>query len=240
VIVFILALSSMLAADTDHLAPPPGVLTDYEPDAYQTTLARALLTARNRDVQMVTVPSRGPEEAVYIRRERTGRDAQTQSGPIVVSVRTRKSLWAQAHEILGANGKSGSYRITPESLGRALDQVKPEVDLVEAPIAEETVVLLERLWNVALAQARYSDGPGAGLDGTTYTFADWTRGLGYRGGQVWSPAAGTRLAGLVTLGQDLARYARSAPAARAKLDQQLRAGVAQLLSRFPPVSPGSR
>lgn len=220
----------VLSAAPDHLVPQPAVLGEYDVDEYQVALAQAFLPDRYRDVQMLVVPSFQPEQSVYVRRPVLRGRAPAGVSPVVVSIRARKSLWAERSRIVA--GGRRNFTATAEDQRRAMAQVRPDLDVAEAPLAEATVVVLEELWTAALRQVRYPEQPRLGLDGVTYHFADWTRGFGYRAGTVWLPATTSRLAGLVEVGEALAAYARTAPQDRPAAEQKLLEKSKALTARF--------
>jgi hypothetical protein len=213
-------------ARADHLVPKAGAL--FEDDDYERAVRRVLLVDRSREIQMVTLPSGGPEEAVYVLRPRDG-------APVVVALRARRQIHAEAQRpFIEEARRIGRASQSAEARAASLAAVKVEVERVEAPIGEETVKQLDELWNAALLQVRYPTERSSGLDGTRYHFADWTMGSGTRAGTTWSPPPGSLMRGLVGVGEALAALARAPAGDRPAGERALQALVQRLLPRLAP------
>lgn len=95
--------------------------------------------------------------------------------------------------------------------------------------------LAERLrqqWRTMLARTCYSDDPIQHLDGVSYLFLQYLRGVGHRGGKASNPATGTRAAGMAEVGLALIAYVQAKPddeaAALARLGEAMDALDAML------------
>lgn len=72
----------------------------------------------------------------------------------------------------------------------------------ERQISYELAVAIHRTWARMLLLTRYPAGVSRGLDGTTYRFSTFVRGMGVLEGEAWSPSEGLP-AEMVALGEAL-------------------------------------
>lgn len=155
------------------------------------------------------LPSRRPEEAVYVR--------DKWDGSYVVASRLESSLW-------GMRQMATLGRVD----GGSLDVQHPAVEVAKAPIEKPLTALLTQLWRAALLSTRHPAKQPIRLDGESFHF-----GTNLMSGQTWSPTPGSRLAGLVDVGLKLASYARVLPEQRASLAELLHSDIGALFESFP-------
>jgi hypothetical protein len=228
---FVLMMVGQLATVTaeDHLRPSEGVLTVREAPAYELALARAFFPSdENRYAQFVAVPSGAPERAVYIR--------ETDSGGFeVVSIQLEANLWGEMMAILLPPGKPQSP-INGQTISAALAKVAAKPERRTARLDATTARALSDTWNAAIDQVRYGK-KGPTNDGISYYFADGT--AQFRAGWIWTPAANTRMAALVSLGEMLFSYGWD-EAGRDKVKPKLLAGASRLKAKLRVVAGRSR
>jgi len=169
--------------------------------------------SRTAYVQMITVPAFGGEELVFVDAE----DEPKHPNPYtVVHVRI---------------ATEGGLRAVREG-----DKVGTVVK--RAPLSRETFLVLNRVWLCAAAHARYEssvrtkrDGSQyAVLDGTTYHFATFQRGVGWPAAIASSPGKGTPGWKLAHVGKLLAELADSSPEKQPELERQLASSARTLFT----------
>lgn len=226
----LLAASPARAGDDGCLAAPRKSAND-EHTAYRVALDRSLVgTFRPGPLSVLVMPSFEPELRVYVTQafpvEQRGRPDPELEKPQVVLVRARRSIW---HRL------STQLQNTPEQRLPELfawpGLAASEVETASAPISLATVERLEQAWWAALRDLCPQD-PGhlePMLDGTWIEFSTpiWA-------GLARPPGAGTRLAALVALGEELAAFARADAKARPALEAKLLASAIALAARFEP------
>ncbi len=217
------------AAEQDHLVVEAGPFAGSGTEEYHAALARILITDPYRGVQMVVVPSFMTEYAVYI----AERPDRGEGEGRVVLARMKKPLWAEMMRRIEARATGRSWSVGAEAQRAALAEIVPEIERFSAPISGRAEERLHAVWRAALLGARL---PGSrtvmGLDGVTYHFADFERGVGYRSGSAWSPGVQTRIGALVDLGNRLAAYAAADGTRRSELEADLMQRADALLARF--------
>jgi len=87
------------------------------------------------------------------------------------------------------------------------EDVPRQVDTLETEIPKEMAAVLYTLWANAILDARYSR-QSPGLDGTTYEFSTFLRGIGYPSARTWSPEEDLPPKWLASAGEDVLAYAR--------------------------------
>lgn len=213
---------------SQHLEPERGPFSDDLGIDYEVAAGRLLLTDSRRECQLVLLPSFAAEEAVYITRASDG-TAQ------VVTARVKGQLWGELQSWLRKQSKGREVVESSASWRRALDALKIDVDRATAPISPAVADELRLTWHAALMDTRHADVERLGLDGTTYSFAQWERGFGYRSGRTWSPKS-SHLTGHIALGNALIALARSDVRDRPRREKELAAearDVRALLNREP-------
>jgi hypothetical protein len=82
-------------------------------------------------------------------------------------------------------------------------------------VSLELAAAVATLFNTAIAQTKYPEPEMAQYsDGTTFVFSSFRRGIGLQGGQTWSPRAGTHMASLVAIVDQLQQLALAPEAER--------------------------
>ncbi|MCX6952668.1 MAG: hypothetical protein NTV51_10965 [Verrucomicrobia bacterium] len=87
-----------------------------------------------------------------------------------------------------------------------IETKEPLSRVVEIPPALAAVIY--EVWANALLEVRYDRASNIGLDGTTYYFSTWVRGLGTLDGMIWMPGGDLPPAWMVEAGEYLAKFAR--------------------------------
>jgi hypothetical protein len=161
----------------DHLRPMKGYFTSSSP-AYYAKVQQTLYAGFSSQplLGVVILPSFSPEYLLCIEHKGdqyflTYRVCQT-------------NIWYANHFAYAKPPKSKPVAVTTKS-------VEVNRPLVEA---------LRQVFGQAIAQTKYPEPAyGYGSDGTTYTFVAFIEGVGFAGGETWSPRAGTNMSALVDL-----------------------------------------
>jgi len=104
---------------------------------------------------------------------------------------------------------------------------KVKVTRVDREISLEFAVAIQRAWGKMLQHTKYPAKASMGLDGVTYQFSVWVRGLGYINGETWTPDGGLP-AKIASLGNDLAGFASTKGAKEHPLIEKLKAFEAKI------------
>jgi hypothetical protein len=101
------------------------------------------------------------------------------------------------------------YILSSWRLERAKKESQPptRAATIRVELPQEIAAVAYTLWANAILEARYSRG-GVGLDGTTYHFSTWLRGLGWPGATAWSPTKDLPPRWMVEAGEAVLAYAR--------------------------------
>lgn len=103
------------------------------------------------------------------------------------------------------DAKTNTYRIYCLWFERS--KKEPATRIIE--ISEPLARTIYEIWTNALLEVRYSRRMTLGLDGTTYLFSTWIRGLGTLNGSIWSPDDDLPPLWMVKAGDYLAEYVRN-------------------------------
>lgn len=226
--VLLIAGLASVPPDVDHLVPDESLFATYGELGYYVEVSRHLVPGIHRDIQMVCLPSFERESAVYVERPNPWRP----EGPFVVLAVAQRQIWDAYWVSVPQRPGSNRLERVPATT------VEVHVDRMKAPIDEDTVTLLAKLWDAALYEVRFPrlDPRKAriGLDGETCHFANSVTGYGYLAGQTWSPREGSRLAALIAVGRKLADYVRAPTDKRAVALDEVRKSARETLARFAP------
>lgn len=92
---------------------------------------------------------------------------------------------------------------------------RPTVETRKVAVSIELAAAVATLFNAAIAQTKYPEPETVQhSDGTTFVFSSFRRGIGLQGGQTWSPEAGTQMARLVAVVDQLQKLALATEAER--------------------------
>lgn len=176
-----------------HLTP-----VDYPPDEYDRRIAEYLFLTDGQFGRFIVRPSFGAESCVSVHAKISEVAKQKHGGGRAVSDTEKK------------------YFITvtqaSESLWYSMDRKKRKaanevyVTRIDREISLELTMAIQRVWGQMLQHTRYPAKASQGLDGITYQFSVWVRGLGDLHGQTWSPEEGL-LAEFSSLGNALKAFA---------------------------------
>lgn len=217
----ILVVSGLHGICGDHLEPEAGVFSGRALESYHETIERLLLPDRERKIQLVTLASFKKEEAVYV--------IGYETSPKIRCLSPKKKIWDEIREVVSDGGKKKAYSMTDEAARNAGKKLSSGVNDQVGAISKETLKALENVWEAALLQVKYDEKKTFGLDGTTYHFLNWSRGNGFKEGQIWSPK-GKNMMALVKLGSDMCRFTEATEKNRAELEGKLQKDANSLLS----------
>lgn len=220
-------LALVLPAAADVLRPETGVFAGPEaPTPYELRLRRELLGGGfSRMCQMLSIPSREPERAVYMLRTDDG-------SFVVLSRRFKASLWMAMQKKMAAGpGKGRSYAIGPEQQAAALRRVRAAVHTQAAILDPEAGNFVAEGCKQALLRVAPSAEASPGPDGTTHHASHWDAGT-ILSGKTWSPEEGSLAADFVAMEEGLRAFAESELAQRAAAKAELLARVRHLRERL--------
>ncbi|MGC4119034.1 MAG: hypothetical protein QM765_31600 [Myxococcales bacterium] len=202
----------------DHLEPEEGFFgaPDFLLD-YYSAVRRVLLPEQRRLLlQMVVLPSRHPEQSVYVLGgRRRPRDLTVVAGQVTTQI------WGSASKHLFEPAKEGG--------GETFETISPEVKWARAPLGDDAFEHLMAAWMAALATARPRKA--LILDGVNFHFAS-----GVQAARARSPRPGSACAELVALGGKLIDLAKLENVTqRAEKEAAVAADADQLVARFQQV-----
>ncbi len=152
-----------LGAQATHLEP-----IDYPPDAYDERVARALFVTDAKIGRIVIRPSFDPELCISIHSS----DSSTSETPeyFITLTAAEESLYYTMEE------NNDEHETTLVHIVRE-----------DRQISLQLATAIQRVLGKLLHNTRYPSEATMGLDGVTYQFSTWVRGLGTLFGQTWSP-----------------------------------------------------
>jgi hypothetical protein len=110
---------------------------------------------------------------------------------------------------------------------------QPTVETRKVAVSLELAAAVATLFNTAIAQTKYPEPEMAQYsDGTTFVFSSFRHGIGLQGGQTWSPRAGTHMASLVAIVDQLQQLALAPEAERQLLAAALIAHATTLANQL--------
>ena len=185
----------------EDLEPVPSALTYHTPE-YHQSLRQVLFgkAPRRSDVQFLILPSFEPETLVSIYDVDNGFEVQI--------VRAEKQIWNEgnsrnvAGEIVGDGGVRIQI-VTPDQQ-RSWDEEKAgEVPckVMKKALPASVYVRLKALWKSMLLRTQHQRNDRQVIDGVSYVFVSYERGIGWRSGRAHSPAEGTRPFMLAEIGK---------------------------------------
>lgn len=217
----------MMSID-DCLEPETGVLAPGSSLAYQLAVRRILLPDSARLLQVVSLPSFGPERALYVCAGSSPHRRVAPSPPTIVTGRPVIQIWeAGMRRAMEAPVERGP-RVARPPTDADFGDLAPEVDWARAPLRGDVLVRLRALWDAVLSTVRVRDTNPVALDGVTHHFA-----TPLRGGLVRNPVVGSVGAALVDLADSLEALARTSEAsARVEREDALAKTADQVLARI--------
>ena len=106
--------------------------------------------------------------------------------------------------------REGKYFLRSENLARSQKGKSPfDARLIELEIPSEIAGVVYEIWANALLEVRYTRIGHLGLDGTTYLFSTYLRGVGFLNGSAWSPEDDLPPKWMVEAGDLIMEYSRS-------------------------------
>jgi len=151
---------------------------------------------------------------------------------LVVSLPSFQPEWAVVvAEPDGATALVEFREAKPQIWGNE-DPAKQATRSASVHISRETARVLREVWTEMLLATRHKREPVLGFDGVSWHFATWTRGIGARSGQIWSPPGKSFGGRLVALAESLRELATGASANRVAEEEQMRSAAAALLAEL--------
>jgi hypothetical protein len=199
----------------NHLTP-----LDYPPDDYDLRIAEHLFLTDGEFGRFVAMPSFGIESCVSVH--------------AAISDEAKKKYGGES----GVPDDEKKYHVTvtrpSESLwysrprGNQKEKAKKvKVTRVDREISLELAVAIQRAWGRMLQHTKYPARDGMGLDGATFQFSVWVRGLGDLHGETWTPDKGLP-AEIVSLGAELEEFGADKEMKEKPLIEKLRAFEAKV------------
>jgi hypothetical protein len=119
--------------------------------------------------------------------------------------------------------KDRRYLLSSWRLDKSNRKAKPgRVDSLEIEVPEAVAAAIYTIWANAILNARYAR-QGVGLDGTSYTFSTFLRGVGWLNAITWSPSEEMPPKWLAGAGEEVLAFARSKNGDSKRLLERLRA-----------------
>jgi hypothetical protein len=164
---------------------PPNHLEPVGPDfdSYRKKIAKKLLLTPADHGLMICRPSFTGESAISVY-EKISDEVLAKHDNIAVLVpneeksffitytKAKESLWFSMAEI-----------------NQEKKEKEVEVQRKDLEISSSLAMAIQRAWGRMLIRTKYPEKSYRGLDGTTYEFAVFVRGLGYLQGETWEPGA---------------------------------------------------
>ncbi|CAM3999482.1 hypothetical protein [Ectopseudomonas alcaliphila] len=192
----------------DHLTP-----VDYPPDEYDRKIINKLFLTDGKLGRFISRPSFGVESCVSVyeyspeTEEIDGASRNTQNNGkkfFITVTRAADSIW---HSMPQSNREEKDKQV--------------EVIRTDREISLHLAVAIQRAWGRMLQQTKYPAKASLGLDGTTYQFSVWVKGLGDLNGETWTPDKGLP-AEMVAIGNELAEFAENKAANEERLLRRLK------------------
>ena len=214
--------------EPNHLVPARA------PGDYESKIAELLFLTDGRFGRMVVRPSFGPEFCLSVHADISE-----------ASIKKHEGWWMVPDEektyIMTVTSASKSIwgSIPPNSATNSDTDVK--ISRMDRKISLDLAVAIQRVWAKALHLTRYPSAASNGVDGTTYQFSVWVRGLGDLQGETWSPGRGLP-SDLVAIGSDLIAFVRQDAKGRELTEKELVKRLQKFESKIPKATaaaPGS-
>ena len=193
----------------NHLTP-----LDYPPNEYDLRLAKYLFVTEGSLASLIFRPSFEAESCLAIHEEVPDKVKEKHGGwqfvpdnekkYFITFTRASDSLW---HSMPQNNSEKQAKEV--------------EVSRIDREISAQLAIAIHRVWARMLQQTKYPATFSSGLDGNTYQFSVWLRGLGNLHGETWSPDNGL-LAEFVSLGEALAEFSVDKTASEENLLKRLK------------------
>lgn len=224
----ILVLPALLLAtpDISHLEPVTsapfgdGLLSSYREKVHQV-----LLPTSNREAQMVILAPFAPEAAVYIKPSEDGTSAR------LVYRQPRAQIWGVLYFLVMEGTEGPPWSFDGPAVEALIRRTRFETLSCEAPIDPELRAAMVSLWRDSLSATRYPREANLGMeDGTSFIFAQYEQGVGYRAGETTSPTG--ILEDLVNVGVRAAHLACAPAGERARVRADLLNSTTALATRM--------
>lgn len=215
-----LAASAAGFFEAEHGAQPNHLTPIDPPDDYDRRIAEHLFLTSGRFGRFISRPSFGAETCVSVHAEISDEALKKHGGwwavpddekkYFITVTRASESLW---------------YSMAENNDEKKTKKVK--VTRVDREISLELAVAIQRAWGRMLQQTKYPAKASMGVDGITYQFSVWVRGLGDLYGETWTPDGGLP-AEIASLGNELNGYASTKEAKEQPLIERLKAFEAKI------------
>ncbi len=202
-------------AQPNHLTP-----VDYPPDAYDRRIAEHLFSTDGRFGRFIARPSFGAETCVSVHAEISDEAKKKHGGWWAVPDDEMKYFITVTHA-----SESLYYSMADNNDEKKTKKVK--ITRIDREITLELAIAIQRAWGRMLQHTKYPAKASMGLDGITYEFSVWVRGLGDLHGRTWTPTGGLT-AEISSLGHGLEAFAADKDAKEQPLIEKLKAFEAKI------------
>lgn len=206
--------------EAEHGAQPNHLTPIDPPDNYDRRIAEHLFLTSGRFGRFIARPSFGAQSCVSVH--------------AVISDEAKKKhggWWAVPDDekkyFITITRASESLWYSMAENNDEMETKKVKVTRVDREISLELAVAIQRAWGKMLQHTKYPAKASMGLDGITYQFSVWVRGLGYLHGETWTPDGGLP-AEIASIGNHLGEFASTKEAKEQALIERLRAFEAKI------------
>lgn len=192
----------------NHLTP-----LDYPPGAYDQKVIDKLLITSGELGRFITRPSFEAETcvSVYKNPDTTRITHSNESKYFITTTKASESIW---------------YSMPQNNHTRTDSPI--EVTRTDREISQHLAISIQRVWGRMLQHTKYPAKVSLGLDGTTYQFSVWVKGIGNLHGETWTPDKGLP-AEMVAIGKELAQFTEN----KATNEEQLIKRLKEFESKIP-------
>ena len=201
--------------EPNHLVPT------RTPMDYESKVAQSLFQTAGDFGRMVVLPSFESEFCLSVHADISEASIKQHGGWWLVPDGEKTyimTVTSASESIWGSNEKTNATAI--------------QITRIDKKISLDLAVAIQRVWAKALHLTRYPSAASNGLDGTTYLFSVWVRGLGVLQGETWSPEHGLPR-DLVAAGTDLTAFVRQDARGKKLTEQGLMKKLTKLESKIP-------
>lgn len=186
----------------DHLVP-----LDCPPSKYDQRIASSLFVTEATYGRFVVLPAFDPEMCLAVHgKEGAGKASSDRADAVFFLTVTEAS-------------ESLYYSMAENKDARRTKKVK--ISRRDRQISREMAVAIQRVWGQMLQKTRYPSKASIGLDGVTFQFSVWVRGLGDLQGETWSPRKGLTRE-MVAIGEELIDFAKGKETSEKSIIEWLR------------------
>lgn len=196
----------------NHLTP-----LDYPPDEYDQRIINKLFITSGELGRFISRPSFGAETCLSVYKGATKNLDATriansdESKYFITTTKASNSIW---------------YSMPQNNHEKKDNPI--EVIRIDREISQHLAIAIQRVWGRMLQHTKYPAKVSLGLDGTTYQFSVWVKGIGNLHGETWTPDKGLP-AEMVAIGKELAQFTEN----KATNEEQLIKRLKEFESKIP-------